>query len=120
MVANSTAQQTLYHVAFVNNNQVYEVYARSVVQSNLMGFIEIEDLVFGERSAVVVDPSEEKLASEFADVERCHVPMHSIIRIDEVTKRGNARITPADGNSKITDFPSPYRGSGPPGNGRDK
>lgn len=107
MATNSVSSGTLYRIAFINNKQVYEVYARSVAPSELMGFVEIEELIFGERSSVVIDPSEEKLANEFANVQRSHVPMHSIIRIDEVTKRGNPKITPADSDNKVTAFPSP-------------
>jgi len=32
-----------------------------VSHGNLFGFIEVEELVFGERSTVVVDPAEEKI-----------------------------------------------------------
>jgi hypothetical protein len=31
-----------------------------------------------------VDPSEERLRHEFEGVQRFHVPLHSVIRIDEV------------------------------------
>jgi len=113
-------KQRLYRVAFFNQGEVYEVFARSVSQGALFGFVEIEQLVFGERSSVVIDPAEEKLASEFADVERFHVPMHSVIRIDEVTRRGTARVTPADGDSKVRPFPVYTRhgpGGGSPGGG---
>lgn len=112
MASNPDSSEILYRISFINNKQVYEVYARSVAPSELMGFVEIEELIFGERSAVVVDPSEEKLANEFANVKRSHVPMHSVIRIDEVTKRGSPKITSADGDSKVTAFPSPDGGPG--------
>ncbi|MES1944853.1 hypothetical protein PC39_12079 [Salinisphaera sp. PC39] len=95
----------LYRVSFYNQGQVYEVYARSVSQGGLYGFVEIESLVFGEKSQVVVDPSEEKLASEFADVVRSYVPMHAVIRIDEVSKRGSAKVTPAGDGGKVMPFP---------------
>jgi hypothetical protein len=121
MAASANASKTLYRVVFQNQNQIYEVFVRSVYQSELFGFIEIEQLVFGERSAVVVDPAEEKLAHEFANVERSYLPMHSIIRIDEVTERGNARITPSGSDTKVAPFPTPYgRGSNPPPRGGDQ
>jgi hypothetical protein len=117
-------KQQLYRVAFLNQGEVYEVYARSVSQGALFGFVEIEKLVFGERSRLVIDPSEEKLAREFADVERSYIPMHAIIRIDEVTRRGSAKITPADSDSKVRAFPVYTRQTPPgsnqgPGSGRD-
>jgi len=96
----------LYRVCFLNQGKVYEVYARSVSQGGMYGFVEIEELVFGEKSKVVVDPGEEKLAAEFADVVRTYIPMHAVIRIDEVKKRGKATITELKGESgNVTQFP---------------
>ena len=57
-------QQRLYRVAFINKGQLYEVYARSVASSDLYGFVEIEELVFGERTSLVIDPAEETLNPE--------------------------------------------------------
>lgn len=82
----------MYKVIFVNQGKVYEIYARQVAQSGMFGFIEIEQLVFGEKSAVVIDPSEERLKDEFKEVKRTYIPMHSVIRIDEVDKEGTAKI----------------------------
>lgn len=104
------ARDRLYRVIFVNQGKVYEVYARSVADGGLLGFVEVEQLVFGERSQVVVDPSEEKLKSEFEGVKKTFLPMHSVIRIDEVEKQGIAKISDADG--KVTSFPMPYYGPG--------
>ncbi|MBM4225702.1 MAG: DUF1820 family protein, partial [Gammaproteobacteria bacterium] len=42
----------IYKVMFANQGKIYEVYARKVSHGNLFGFIEIEELVFGERSSV--------------------------------------------------------------------
>ena len=61
-----TTKQSIYKVQFYNKGELYEIYARSVYQGGLYGFIEVEELLFGERSSVVVDPSEEKLKNEFA------------------------------------------------------
>ena len=99
------SNKTLYKIVFVSQGQVYEVYAREVSHGGLFGFIEVEELVFGERSSVVVDPSEERIKSEFENVKRTYLPMHSIIRIDEVEKQGTSKITKAEGN--VTQFPMP-------------
>lgn len=97
----------LFKVQFVNQNQVYEVYARSVYQGNLLGFVVIEDFVFGEQYSLVVDPSEERLKKEFENVRRSYIPMHEVIRIDEVERRGTARILPLGegGRGNVTRFP---------------
>jgi hypothetical protein len=99
------SNKTLYKIVFVSQGQVYEVYAREVSHGGLFGFIEVEELVFGERSSVVVDPSEERIKSEFENVKRTYLPMHSIIRIDEVEKQGTSKISKVEGN--VTQFPMP-------------
>ncbi len=97
----------LYKITFLNQGQVYEVYARRVGQGDLLGFIEVEDLVFGEKTRVVVDPTEERLQREFEGVKRCYLPMHAVIRVDEVEKEGASRITEA-AKGNVTAFPVPY------------
>ena len=95
----------LYRVRFVNEDKIYEIYARHVYQGEMYGFITIEDIVFGEHSTIVVDTSEEKLRAEFEGVKQTHIPLHSIIRIDEVKKQGSAKILSMDDN-KVANFPS--------------
>ena len=100
--------QPIYKVIFQSRNQVYEVYARQFYSSDVWGFIEVEEYVFGERSQLVVDPSEEKLKLEFAGVKRSYIPMHAIIRIDEVEKQGAGKISDAAGGAgNISPFPMP-------------
>ena len=89
---------------FYNHSKVYEIYACNISDGGLLGFVEIEDLTFGERTQVVVDPAEEKLKNEFEGVKRTYVPMHSIVRVDEVEKEGAAKISHAEGN--VTPFPT--------------
>ena len=100
------ATKNIYKVVFVNQGKVYEIYARRVGQGELFGFIEVEQLVFGERSSVVLDPSEERIKSEFAGVKRSFLPMHSVLRIDEVPQQGVSKITAWEGGN-ITQFPGP-------------
>jgi len=99
--------ETIYRVIFYNENNVYEIYAREIYQGEMYGFVEVEELVFGERSSVVVDPAEERLKTEFAGTSRTYIPMHSIIRIDEVEKEGPAKISETGKQgSNIARFPS--------------
>ena len=100
------SKQTLYKVVFMNQGQVFEIYARKVGHGAMFGFVEVEELVFGERSTVVVDPSEEKIKSEFDNVRRTYLPMHSIIRIDEVDKQGKSKISDIKGGN-VAQFPMP-------------
>ncbi|HZF25972.1 MAG TPA: DUF1820 family protein [Steroidobacteraceae bacterium] len=98
------ATSHIFKVMFVNQGKVYEIYARKVSHGGLFGFVEVEELVFGERSSVVVDPAEERIKSEFAGVKRTYLPLHSIVRIDEVKKQGVSKITVLEG-ANITQFP---------------
>ena len=97
----------MYKVIFLSHGKVYEIYAREVSSSGLYGFVEVGDLVFGETGNVVVDPSEEKLRGEFARVKRFHLPMHTLIRVEEVDKRGVCKIRDMDAGDTVTPFPLP-------------
>lgn len=100
------ANQSVYKVIFQNGNQVFEVFARQIYQSDMWGFIEVEEFVFGERSAILVDPGEEKLKNEFSGVKRSYIPLQSIIRIDEVDKEGNSKVSSVSAvESNVTKFP---------------
>jgi hypothetical protein len=103
----------IFKVIFSNQGQVYEIYARAVSQGNLFGFVEVEQLLFGERSKLILDSSEERLKTEFASVKRVHIPMHAVIRIDEVEKEGSGRITSAEGGAgNVKPFPLPVLAPG--------
>jgi hypothetical protein len=101
----------LYKIIFHNQGKVYEIYARGVHQGSMLGFVEVEKIVFGKRSSVVVDPSEEGLKSEFANVARTYIPLHAIVRIDEVSRQGTAKITELPvGSANVMPFPLYSRG----------
>ena len=100
-------KRRIYKVVFVSEGKVYEVYAKSVSQGGLFGFVEVEGLVFGEKSALVVDPSEETLKREFAGVERTYIPLHAVLRIDEVEKHGVSKVHAAsESGGKVTALPT--------------
>jgi len=87
------SEKHIYKVVFVNQEQVYEVYVKNVYQGEMYGFVVIEGFLFGEKSSIVVDPTEEKLRIEFEGVERTFIPMHKVVRIDQVKKHGTAKMT---------------------------
>ena len=99
----------IYKVIFHNQGKIYEIHAKRVNPGSLLGFVEVEGLLFGTTgSGVLVDPSEERLKSEFAGVKRTHIPMQAVVRIDEVEREGsNKIINVADKGDNITPFPSP-------------
>jgi hypothetical protein len=101
------ASQPVYKVIFQNGNQVFEVFARQIYQSDMWGFIEVEEFVFGERSKIVVDPGEEKLKNEFNGVKRSYIPLQAIIRIDEVDKEGSGKVSDSPTGGNVASFPFP-------------
>jgi hypothetical protein len=100
------AASHIFKVVFVNQGKVYEIYARKVSHGGLFGFLEVEEIVFGERSSVVLDPGEERIKSEFEGVKRTYLPLHSVLRVDEVKKQGVSKISNFEG-SNIAQFPMP-------------
>jgi len=103
-------ESRLYKVSFINQDKVYEVFAKQVYESDLYGFLAVEEIVFGSQSEVVIDPSEEKLKAEFDSVKRSFIPFHSVIRIDEVKKQGVCKIKNYEGGNNVAAFPSASKG----------
>ncbi len=108
MTKKKAEAERIYRITFHNQGKVYELYAREVASSPMFGFVEVASFLFGERSQVIVDSSEEALKTEFAGVKRAFVPLHAVIRIDEVEREGPARITQLEkGEGRIAPFPLP-------------
>ncbi len=102
------SKKTLYRITFSYLDAVYEIYARKVSESDLFGFLAVEEFIFGENSSLVVDPAEERLKLEFNSVKRTFIPMHAVFRIDEVDKQGVAKVRDKFPDSnKVTMFPVP-------------
>lgn len=97
----------IFRVIFNQNGQLYEVYARSLTDDTMVGFIQVEELVFTDEEQIIVDPSTEKLRQEFKDVDCVYIPLHHVLRIDEVHKTGAAKVKQlgsSDG-SNVSPFP---------------
>ena len=95
----------VYKIIFHNQGKIYELHARNISQGAMYAFVEIEGIIFDEHTELVVDPSEERLKDEFDCVNKTYVPLHSIIRIDEVSKQGGNKIVDAESGGNITPFP---------------
>lgn len=102
------SKKHVFRIIFIQNDVAYEMYAEQICESEMFGFIVVEDIIFGEKTSVVVDPSEEKLKSQFNGVKRTYVPMHAVIRIDELDgTEGVAKITPlGKGSGTVSHFPN--------------
>jgi hypothetical protein len=100
----------LFKITFLNHGRVYELYARHVSASSLWGFTEVGELVFDINDGVVIDPTEERLRDEFGNTRVLHLPMQSIVRVEEVEKKGQSAIRDAaTGESVVTMFPLPAK-----------
>ena len=100
----------LYKITFLNAGKIYELYARRVAASSLWGFTEVSDLVFDVNEGLVVDPTEERLRDEFAHTRVLHLPMQSVVRVEEVDRKGQLSIRDAStGEKVVTPVPLPAK-----------
>lgn len=98
-------EKRLYKIIFLNNGKVYELYSESVTSSGLWGFVEVANLVFDKSDGLVVDPTEEKMRQEFESARVLHLPIQSVLRVEEVDKRGKCLIRDRESGEKVTPFP---------------
>jgi len=116
MTVMSSNNKPLYKITFINHGKLYELYAQRVTDSRLWGFCEIADLVFDLHEGLVADPVEERLRAEFGNTRVLHLPMHGILRVEEVEKKEQSSIRDAaSGEKVITPFPLSARPQPPRG-----
>ena len=89
-------KKLLYRIRFRTEDKILEVYCRNVTQGELFGFIEISGFAWGRKSEIIVDPTEQEVRNEFAGVKSAQIPMHAVVRVDQVEKGGTAKILPLD------------------------
>ncbi len=99
------ADKPLYKIIFLNQGKVYELFSEGVTSSGLWGFIEVSDLVFETGEGLVVDPTEEKMRQEFSGARVLHLPIQSVLRVEEVEKRGQCLIRDRESGENVTPFP---------------
>jgi len=79
---------TIYRVYYSKGRDkdapVYEIHARSVGQSDMLGFIEVSDFVSPKRDSKIIRPDTDRTEREFADVTRTFIPLTDIRRIDAI------------------------------------
>jgi len=98
----------IFRIMFVNQGKVYEIYARRVSHGELFGFIEVEDIIFGERATVVVDPAEERIKGEFDGVKRTYLPCTPSCGSTRSRSRASAKSRPSKEAARTSrSFPCP-------------
>ena len=100
----------IFRIQFVSNGERYELYVKTVRSADIFGFVEIAGFIWNTQSQLVVDPSHEKLKNEFSGVESCLIPMHNVLRIDQVKQQGCAKISELGKN--VMTFPGPIYSPG--------
>jgi len=93
----------IYKIIFIQLGEIYEIFAKQIFQSDMYGFLEVEEFIFTNDDQLVVDPSSEKLKTEFNEVKRSYIPIGAIQRIDEVIESGEAKIKKT--SSQVSPFP---------------
>ena len=102
--------KTLHKITFLSHGKIYALFARRVESGRLWGFVEVSDLVFDVHDGLVIDPTEERLREEFRDTRTLHLPMQSVLRIEDVERKGQSSIRDAESGEKVvTPFPLPAR-----------
>jgi len=100
------AAKPIYRVVVHQHGEVWELYVREIFQSELWGFIEVEEFVFGDPNRVVVDPISEKLERTLEGVKRSYLPLNAIMRIDEVERGGPLKAVKSE--ARVAEFPRPF------------
>lgn len=73
----------IYRIVFVQQEEVKEIYTQYISEETLVGFIEADTLLAVDQSSMVINPKE---------VKRCYIPLHNIIRIDEISYQNGCEI----------------------------
>ena len=47
------SKKGIYKILFIQTGEIYEIYAKSIYQSDMYGFIEVEEYIFDQNSQIV-------------------------------------------------------------------
>ena len=47
----------IYKIIFIQLGEIYEIFAKQIFQSDMYGFLEVEEFIFSNDDQLVVDPS---------------------------------------------------------------
>jgi len=56
----------------------------------------------------VIDPGQDKLKKEFAEVKRSFLPLQNVIRIDEVERVGQAKLSASQAGAATNIINTPF------------
>jgi hypothetical protein len=90
-MAVKSRERSYYRVTFTSDRELYQVCARHVSPSDLYGLIELGGFIFPEQR-LVYNPGEERLRREFEGIRRTWLPIHAIVRIDEIAESRETEV----------------------------
>lgn len=98
----------IYRIIFQQDGKIYEVYSRYATEETLVGFLEIDELILEDtqHGGIVLDPTMEKLRKEFKGVKRSYIPIHHIIRLDEINPQSLQSSAEASTTDNVSPFPT--------------
>lgn len=88
-----TTQKKVFKVYFFHMDKVYTLFAKEVNASGeLYNMCEISDIIF-QRNKNLIVPSEDEVRQEFSNIKKLLIPLHHLIRIDELEDIDEDEIT---------------------------
>lgn len=87
----------IYRIIFTQLETLQEIYAQYLSEETLMGFIEADTLLEFDSEQHLINPKE---------VRRCYIPLHNIVRIDEVSVHNGS-----EAKDNISHLPHAFRKS---------
>lgn len=87
----------IYRIIFTQLETLQEIYAQYLSEETLMGFIEADTLLEFDSEQHLINPKE---------VRRCYIPLHNIVRIDEISVHNDSEV-----KDNISHLPHAFRKS---------
>lgn len=72
---SKSTERPIYRIVFAQHEDIQEIYAQYISEETLVGFIEAD---------TILEYDQAKNNVNIKEVRRCYIPLHNIIRIDEV------------------------------------
>lgn len=94
---SKSTERPIYRIVFAQHDDVQEIYAQYISEETLVGFIEADTLL---------EFNQGKNSVDIKEVRRCYIPLHNIIRIDEVSWQ-----TDGEAKDNISHLPHAFKKS---------
>ena len=89
-------KESLYLINYKdpNENKTLSLKARKIADSPLgLGFIYISDFVFENKDGILIQPEQERLEKILQDTTSLHLPMYSILSVQELSPSSHLKLS---------------------------